>query len=156
MFSDTSSQDRKLIWHAAWKMIVWRPWLGLGLGTFMFNFDRFVAKGYIFDAPYAHNCYLQIAAELGMVGLLVFLAIIIIFFWQGIRLLNSRQRSFFWYILLASLGAMAGYCFQMGMDTIFYSLDLGLLFWILLGLGTVAMNVLKSEHPCCIGETSAA
>jgi len=46
---------------------------------------------------------------------------------------------------LGSLAALLGYSVQMAVDTIFYSLDLGILFWILLGLGTAAMNNIKLE-----------
>ena len=135
------------MWQVGWKMFLYQPWLGVGLGTFMFNFMRFAENGYPYGVPYAHNCYLQMLAELGIAGLLSFLAILVLFFYNGVRIIiNQRQqKTFFWYILVASLASLLGYCMQMGVETILYSLDLGMLLWILLGLGAVAMNNLKLE-----------
>lgn len=140
IFADHSTIDRKVIWQTAWKMFMSRPWIGLGIGTFMFNFKKFI-KDYPYGVPYAHNCYLQMAAEIGIIGLASFLLILIVFFYQGIRTIVTKQRSFAWFVLLACLTAVLGYSVQMGVDTIFYSLDLGILFWMILGLGVAAKKL---------------
>ena len=49
--------------------------------------------------------------------------------------------SFSWYVLLAILASVLGDSVQMGLDTNFYSLDLGMLFWLLLGAGVAAMKL---------------
>ena len=136
------------MWQTASKMFLSKPWIGVGLGTFMFNFKDFVVEGFNNGIPYityAHNCYLQIASETGIVGLISFMYILVLFFYNGIKLLNSRERSYSWHILLASLAAILGYSIHMGVDTIFYSLDLGLLFWLVLGIGMAALKSLKTE-----------
>lgn len=143
IFTDTSSIDRKFIWQAGWKMFISNPLVGVGLGTFMFNFKKFIAADYQYTAAYAHNCYLQIASEMGLIGLLAFLFILGLFFYHGIKILNSGERNFYWYTLLASLAAIIGYCVQMGVDTTLYSLDLGMLFWLVLGIGAAAMKNVK-------------
>lgn len=144
IFTDTSGMDRKIIWQAGWKMFISRPWLGVGLGTFMFNFKEFVIKDYPHGAAYAHNCYLQMAAEIGIIGLAAFLLILSLFFYSGIKALNKNEKSFSWYVLLASQAAILGYCVQMGVDTTLYALDLGMLFWLVLGIGVAAMKNLQS------------
>ena len=146
VFTDTSSIDRKIIWQTGWKMFMSKPWIGVGLGTFMFNFKRFVVEKYPYGVPYANNCYLQMASEIGIIGLLAFLFIIGLFFYHGLKFLRSKERDFFWYALLASQAAILGYCVQMGVDTILYSLDLGMLFWLVLGIGVAAMKNLKSRE----------
>ncbi len=147
VFLDNSGIDRKMIWQAAWKMFISKPWLGLGLGTFMFNFEKFVVKGYPYGPPYAHNCYLQMAAEIGIIGLASFLSILGLFFYNGIKKINSGQKTFFWYVLLGSLAAVLGYCVHMGVDTFLYSVDLGLLFWLILGIGVAAAEKLAPAQP---------
>lgn len=132
--------QRKIMWHTGWLMFLSSPLLGVGLGTFMFNFKRFLVDEYSYGPAYAHNCYLQIAAEIGIIGLACFLAVLFLFFYNGIRILKTSQKNFSWYILLGSLAAMLSYCVQMGVDTTFYALDLGMLFWIILGLGAALMR----------------
>jgi len=143
--SDPGSMERKIFWQAGWKMFMTRPWLGLGLGTFMFNFKEFIAENYRYGPAYAHNCYLQMLSEIGVIGLLLFLVILILFFCNGIKIARNREKTFSWYILIGSMAAVLGYSVQMAVDTIFYSLDLGLLFWMLLGIGVAAMNNIKLE-----------
>ena len=146
IFSDSSSMDRKFIWQAGWKMFVSSPWIGVGIGTFMDNFKKFIAVDYKYTAAYAHNCYLQMASEIGIIGLMAFLSILAVFFYQGIKTLKSQERTFHWYILLASLAGILGYCVQMGVDTILYSLDLGMLFWLVLGMGVAAMRNMDAKN----------
>lgn len=144
VFSDGGSIDRNMIWQIAGRMFMRRPLVGLGLGTFMFNFSKFASGTYPYSVPYAHNCYLQIAVEIGIFGLLSFLSILILFFSCGIDLIVTRQKTFFWYVLLASLAAILAYSVQMAVDTNLYSLDLGALFWFTLGLGVAAMKGIES------------
>lgn len=144
VFSDTGSIDRKIIWSAGWKMFTSSPWIGVGLGAFMSNFRKFAVDGYQYGVPYAHNCYLQMASEIGIIGLLAFLSILGLFFYQGIKLLKRKERGFYWHILLGSLAAILGYCAQMGVDTTLYALDLGMLFWLTLGIGCAAINGIKT------------
>lgn len=145
--TDAGSVDRKGLWTIAWNMVKVKPLFGHGIGTFMHNFKKYDTIGYKHTVSYAHNCYLQMAAEIGVIGLFSFLLILLLFYFHGIRSLNNKNipRTYSWYILLGSLAAMLGYCVQMGVDTNFYSLDLGMFFWILLGLGVAAMNNLKIE-----------
>lgn len=148
VFMDNSSLDRKIIWQAAWNMFMKRPWIGVGLGTFMFNFRNFIKQDYMYGIPYAHNCYLQMASEIGIIGLVSFLCLLSAFFFFGIRALNTGEKSFSWYILLAALAGTLGYCVQMGVDTTFYSLDLGILFWLILGLATaISSNKILQLSP---------
>lgn len=143
VFLDHSGIDRKMIWEAAWKMFISKPWFGLGLGTFMFNFEKFVSKGYPYGIPYAHNCYLQMASEIGIIGLASFLSILAFFFYNGIKIMRKAQKTFSWYVLLGSLTAVLGYCVQMGVDTFLYSVDLGLLFWLMLGISVAAARQIE-------------
>lgn len=142
---DAGSIERKAIWKIAWKIFIAHPWLGVGLGTFMFNFAELTRKDYPYGVAYAHNCYLQMAAEIGIIGLASFLSILALFFYFGIRALIKNKRTLVWYVLLASLSAILAYSVQMGVDTVFYSVDLGMLFWLILGLGTAAIRNLEKE-----------
>ncbi len=145
VFSGVSDVDRRYIWQAGWRMFASRPLIGVGIGTFMFNFKNFVNQDYRYSAAYAHNCYLQTASEIGIIGLISFLSILVLFFYYGIKALNTQVRDFYWHVLLACLATMLGYCVQMGVDTTLYGLDLGLLFWLMLGLGVASIKNITAQ-----------
>lgn len=73
------------VWRVAWRMVEDQPLLGVGAGNFQTSAIQYVVRpgviqrdDFLVDAPKTtHNTYLQILAELGVVGLALFLAIII-------------------------------------------------------------------------------
>jgi len=85
---DSSFEARKLFTHTAWQMFLDRPILGVGAGNYTEHFDEYAERvgsavrfRSIIRAHYPHNLYLEIAAESGLVGLLLFLAIVLTSFY---------------------------------------------------------------------------
>jgi len=86
---DPSINTRLLMWRTTLQMIIEKPLLGSGIGTFEMNYLDYQAE-FLKRNPYyikysgkareAHNEYLQMWAELGLVGLGVFLSIIFVFY----------------------------------------------------------------------------
>jgi len=91
----TSSQGggsgRTTIWKVGWREVQHHPILGVGAGNFSDAGARYVIEpglinhnatgytAYFIDTPtVAHNTYLEILAEEGIVGLMIFLAIIVV------------------------------------------------------------------------------
>ncbi|MBZ9578192.1 O-antigen ligase family protein [Patescibacteria group bacterium] len=138
VLSDTSSLDRKAIWEVAVRMIRDRPLFGHGLSTFMGNFASFGKDYYYFKTqgliPYAHNCYLQIAAETGIVGLVSFLWLIGTFFIHTIIFLKKIKDKFYHAVLAGISAGIIVTLVHSAVDTNLYSLQLSVLFWIMLGL----------------------
>ena len=124
--------DRWTMWQAAIGMIRDRPILGQGLNTFMDNYLRYRVGGEIWPR-YAHNCYLQVAAETGILGAVAFLALLGLLF---VRLLSGSHRGQpADRVLLAGLAVgLLAFALQAGIDTNFYALRQAALFWILAGL----------------------
>jgi putative inorganic carbon (HCO3(-)) transporter len=86
--ADQNVDERRIRWGAATEMAADNPLLGVGPGGFKVNYERYVN----FDDPnplhpldVAHEMYLEVAAELGLPGLLAFLAVIG-YGWRGARL----------------------------------------------------------------------
>src|SRR5262245_46418902 len=78
-----ASTWRSQIWEDSLEMIARRPFFGHGPNTYMPVFQEFRRKydgNFYYGPTYAHNCYVQIAAEIGLAGLAAFLWIIIVFF----------------------------------------------------------------------------
>ncbi len=130
--TETGKVDRWVMWQAAMGMIQDRPILGHGLNTFMANYLTYWVGGE--QAPrYAHNCYLQVAAETGLIGLGAFLVLlwqIFAYLLRGLTKLPSQDR----LILLGMIAGLFAFALQAGVDTNFYSLRQAALFWTLAGL----------------------
>ena len=96
----SSLNPRLLIWNTAFEMIKDRPFLGIGIGLFKMDYLGYQA-GFLEQNPYylkyhsraeeAHNEYLQLAAELGIIGLGIFLYIIFIFYRSALKFLKEKK-----------------------------------------------------------------
>lgn len=138
--TDVASQDRMTMWKTAWRITCVHPVIGHGLNTFMANYQRFAPDPHQWPA-YAHNCYLQIAAETGLIGLAVFLWFLLSFFaacFQSLRLnLAPSQRTpeqrAHWSMLAGLTAGLTAFLVQSAFDTNLYSLRQAALFWTLAG-----------------------
>ena len=74
---DTSGQGRLLIWQGAVDMIQAYPLTGVGYGQFMRVFHQF--QPYLMPEV-AHNSYLSIAAETGLLNLAIYFSLILVTF----------------------------------------------------------------------------
>lgn len=70
--------DRSLIWRFALEAIRQHPWFGVGFGAFRDVIHSVSVNGatYALDVPHAHNQFLQVALDLGVPGLLAYLALL--------------------------------------------------------------------------------
>ncbi|HRZ86199.1 MAG TPA: O-antigen ligase family protein [bacterium] len=76
---------RVAVWQDTVEMIRRRPLAGYGLGSYRWEFPAFKREGISRVVDYAHNDYLQIAAETGAVGLFLFLAVAGMVVAQGLQ-----------------------------------------------------------------------
>ena len=96
---DPSINTRFLMWNTTLNMIKDKPIFGSGIGTFKINYLDYQAEflnenpGYVkywVHAREPHNEYLQIWAELGIIGLGIFLSIFFLFYNLAINYLKKR------------------------------------------------------------------
>ena len=130
--SDIGVQDRSAMWQSALNMIRDRPVFGHGVNTFMANYLTYWVGGER-QPRYAHNCYLQMAAETGVVGLAAFgwlLWAIFARLFGTIRRVQSEEG----FILLGLVVGLLAFAVHAAVDTDFYSLRQAALFWTLAGL----------------------
>ena len=146
---DTSLKRREAIWGFTALMIKDNPVLGSGLGTFKYNSLPYQAQ--FFDQgenrrlyPYGiadkvHNEYLQLWAELGIIGLGIFLWLVITYFNYGIKLLKRLKDEYKQGIAVGLMGGVVAVL----IDAIFgFPLHLPatlVLFWLFIGL-IVSLN----------------
>jgi putative inorganic carbon (hco3(-)) transporter len=79
--------ERLAHWQAALNMARAHPWLGVGLGNYEVVYPIYRLINWKFPLGHAHNYYLNIFAETGIIGILVYGKV-----WIGILWLNWRAR----------------------------------------------------------------
>ena len=115
------------LWGISLKMIKEHPLLGNGIGTFMAWFRNFSSTRGI---SYAHNCFLQLWAEAGLVSVVIFGFFIFKTLNRGILSYKENENLLF---LILPCAAIAFLC-QSFVDTILFSYQLASLFWVMMGL----------------------
>lgn len=138
-FSDASAQGRGHIWQGTVDMIGDRPFFGWGIGLFFQYFPQYRPNNYrewgMEDfVTHAHNEILEVTAELGFIGLIVFLALIGITYWQIWQIIwqKTHQNMRKWGILLAILLAII---FLDGLISVNFRTTTGqMLWWSCLGV----------------------
>jgi putative inorganic carbon (HCO3(-)) transporter len=133
----SSNSFRMNVWTGVLNMVQDNWVLGIGIGNTAFRkmYSLYMVSG--FEALGAYNVFLEVLAEMGVIGLAVWLWLLLAFtgrnldtFWRG----QGAQR---WWAA-AIVAGFAG-TFTMGMfDTVFYRPAVQLQFWLLLAL-TIAI-----------------
>lgn len=114
-------------WSISLRMIKEHPLLGNGIGTFMALFKSYSPSG---NMQYAHNCFLQLWAEAGLIALVIFILFILKTLKKGFLSYKTTKN----YIFLILACAIITYLSHSFFDNNLFSLQLAVLFWVLMGL----------------------
>lgn len=91
--------ERMAHWQSAWEMLVDHPLFGVGPGHYVLAYPRYAILPYWEDPlGHAHNFYLHVAAELGILGLVLYLVMVGSWLWLGLSLarrLKGQERQGF-------------------------------------------------------------
>lgn len=128
------TQERVYIWKASWDMIKAHPLLGIGMDNFSLAYEEYMVEGAKISNPsFAHNIFLNIWVEGGLLALLSFVGIVIITFMKGFRLIRSSS-GLSRAVAIASFSALLGILIHNQVDCTLYSMHVGPIFWLLVGM----------------------
>ncbi len=118
---ESSIRYRLQTWVGALRVIGTHP-VGIGVGERAWRavYPRFAVSG-TGTVMHAHNVFLQVAAELGMIGLLIFLLLIGTSFWHALKTRN-----------IAALLSLAGVLVMGQFDHLWYYPGMLVPFWSIL------------------------
>jgi len=139
---DSSSQVRLYVWLAAVKMIQDHP-LGVGYGLFKFYLPDY-SQVYRFRA--AHNTYLLLAAETGILGLLAFLLILAVLMrecWRAYRTCNDPWLK---AVAISALASMMSMTISAFFYNFFFNVAINGQQWLLVGLA-MQLRRIDAETP---------
>ncbi len=142
----TSAADRATMWNVGWEIFKEHPIMGNGVNTF---FEKFKINRLDQDrgkkGSYAHNCYLQMACDTGLAGLLSFLAFVTALFLKGFRCLKRVKGPFFYSLISGILLGLAAFLLHSAVDTNLYSLPLAALFWLSAGMLMAVVKLAEAD-----------
>jgi O-antigen ligase len=137
---DDFSSGRIHFWQVAWKIFLDNPILGAGLDAFGTAFTRYDTWNGYYRVEQAHNDYLQILADAGVIGFACIAAFIYLLFKQSIGVITKAKDGFQQNV---AIGALAG-CFGILLHS-FFDFPLrtpsnSLFFLTLTALATISFN----------------
>lgn len=144
-FADSSNAYRITMWKITMDIIRDHPIAGVGFGHLPFK-ETF--ETYIRTMPtyHAHNTYLEIAAELGIPGLIAFLFLLFVIFKYGIQRLISQENRYIRIMAAGAFSGLAGLMAHGAVENVIYLTRIIIYFWILIGFILVLMKIKKQEE----------
>ncbi|MCA1552968.1 MAG: O-antigen ligase family protein, partial [Chloroflexi bacterium] len=142
-----AAPTRISIWQSALDMLRASPWVGIGLGAFPAAFHARVADIPFYNVstvPHAHDLLLQAALDIGVIGMLAYLALMIGAFIASARAARALRT-----------GALAGAAHGLSasviawlvfgpFDTVTLTSRAAFLVWIVLALATACTSLVRS------------
>jgi putative inorganic carbon (HCO3(-)) transporter len=127
--------ERLAHWQAA--LAMWRdhPWLGVGFGNYATIYPAYAIGRWLDPLGHAHNYYLNVGAEAGLVGLLGYILFWLSAFglaWQAIR----RSQGFHRALAAGGLGVLVHLSVHNGLDNLFVQ---GMYLHVSIVLGLLAL-----------------
>jgi O-antigen ligase len=143
--TDDPTTGRAHFWRVTIEMIKANPMLGTGLGAFGVIYTRFDSRNGLFRLEQAHNDYLQILSDAGIVGALLALSFVLMLFYRGFVRMKSRD-DFRRGVALASVGGCFAVLVHSFFDFTLHTTANALLFLVLAALATLNGRVESSPR----------
>jgi O-antigen ligase len=140
------NKERPIIYEASLNMIKRHPVVGVGVNTYCLNYQKYKLRDTSEETAntmwYAHNNFLQMASEIGVIGLIIFLWLLFLFFSKWFVFYRKSKDTL---LRSCSLGVVMGilaFLVQGLTETNLYSPRIATLFWFEVGLlmGILRLN----------------
>lgn len=154
---------REDVWAVGWRMVQSSPVNGVGVGNFPVSSIHYLLvpgglqrSEFIVDEPkVAHNMYLEVLAELGVVGLALFLSIFGFSVACAARAVGAFRRAGDTRMELVARALIVAIVALMAAD-VFISDQFSKQLWLLLALGPTLMAIARTEESEHVASTAAA
>ena len=147
--SYASNRARLLRWGQAVVMFLESPILGKGYGAFAMLYEEDVALVGSYTAQYqlgAHSEYLQVMAELGIVGLGVWVWLNIAFLRYGFRALKTIGDGFYRSVIIGLMAAEISLMVHFTVNNLLNGDAIGIPFWGIYGLLPAVVQMATREN----------
>ena len=134
------SNGRTHFWFIALQIFLHNPILGAGLDAFGIAFSKYDTWNGAFRVEQAHNEYLQILADGGILGFLCVAAFVYFLFKQGLNVINNSVDNFRQSVAVGALAGCFGILLHSFFDFPLRTTSNGLFFLMLAALATVSIK----------------
>lgn len=134
--TDDPTTGRAHFWSVTLDMIKANPVVGTGLGAYGVIYTRYDTRNGLYRLEQAHNDYLQVFSDAGVVGGALAFAFVVILFYRGFARAKSRD-DFRRGVALAALGGCFAVLIHSFFDFTLHTTSNALLFLVLGALATL-------------------
>jgi O-antigen ligase len=127
---------RAHFWAVTLDIIKAHPYVGTGLGAFGVIYTRYDSRNGLFRLEQAHNDYLQVLSDAGIIGALLGLSFVVLLFWMAISRARSRD-DFRRGVALAALSGCFAVLVHSFFDFTLHTTSNALLFLVMAAIATL-------------------
>ena len=137
--AELSNKGRLEIWKESFFAIAKRPFLGVGIGNYpvVLNLDMETSR----QGASAHNLYLDIASEMGIFTLLVFIAIFIIILSDSISVIKKTKNNLYYLFIFTFIVYITWILCYSLFDIVLFNDKVLMLFMVNLGIIYAIKNI---------------
>lgn len=128
---------RLVLYQSAIKMFESSPVFGIGLGNFIVSQDILEVKG-------AHNVFLNILAELGLLGLTSFLAIQFFVLKNNLKFIRQEKSGVLPSMALCGSLSIIGFLAAGLFDSLLHSFVISFYFWLMVAISLAGLDPKRS------------
>jgi O-antigen ligase len=134
--TDDPTTGRAHFWAVTLDIIKAHPYVGTGLGAFSVIYTKYDSRNGMFRLEQAHNDYLQVLSDGGIVGAALALSFVVLLFYKALKRARSKD-DFRRGVALASLSGCFAVLVHSFFDFTLHTTANALLFLVLAALATV-------------------
>jgi putative inorganic carbon (HCO3(-)) transporter len=140
----SQNESRIKLWKTALMMIKEHPILGVGNGNFVTQYDTYIVKYRLDYNSYTHypthNSYLKVQSELGVVGIVSFLGVLVTALFRVKKLYTTTVDEFHRAFYMGVMASMVAFLFMNFSDNLFFVPKATTYFWFLLATTEALLN----------------
>ena len=132
------NKERPVLYETSFNMIKHHPFVGVGVNTYVLNYKKYklheTSPETVNTNWYAHNSFLQMASEIGVTGLLIFIWLLYLLFSKWFAFFKRSNDGLLRYCSLGAIMGIVAFLIHGLTETNLYYPKIAVLFWFEVGL----------------------